>query len=63
MPSQHMSTPSPARIDALKAKHKSLSTKIEMEQRSPSISDYHIRDLKREKLKVKEEIEGIREAS
>ena len=63
MQSQHVTSPSGARIEALKAKHKSLSQKIEQEQSRPFISEYQIGELKREKLKIKEEIEGIREAS
>lgn len=62
MHSQHV-TASSARIEALRAKHKSLSKKIEHEQSRPFISEYQIGELKREKLKIKEEIEGIREAS
>lgn len=55
--------PSNARLEALKAKHKSLSKKIETHQSMPSISDQEIVGLKREKLKLKEEIEGIRYVS
>lgn len=61
--SQSIASTSSARIDALKAKHKSLSHKIESEQSRPFISEYHLSELKREKLKLKEEIEGIRKAS
>jgi hypothetical protein len=63
MPLQQGVAPSAARIDALKVKHKSLSQKIETEQSRPFISGYQIGELKREKLKLKEEIEGIRKAS
>ena len=62
MPLQQ-STASSSRIEALRAKHKSISRKIELEQLSPSINDYRIGELKRQKLKIKEELEGIREAS
>lgn len=57
-----VSAPS-ARVEALKAKHKSLSHKIEAELSRPFRSEHQIRELKREKLKLKEEIEGIRQAS
>lgn len=60
---QGMASASVARLEALKAKHKSLSKKIETEQSIPSISDHRLHVLKKEKLKIKEEIEGIREAS
>lgn len=63
MRSQQNAVPSQARVEALKVKHKSLSNRIEQEQSRPFISEYHIGELKREKLKVKEELEGIREAS
>ena len=63
MPSQHGIVSSSSRVEALKVKHKSLSRKIESEQRRPFISEYQISELKREKLKIKEEIEGIRVAS
>ncbi len=63
MHTQHAVTPSNARLEALKAKHKSLSKKIEHKQSMPSISDQELVDMKRQKLKLKEEIEGIRIAS
>lgn len=64
MQSQHgMVSSSSARVEALKAKHKFLSQKIETEQSRPFVSENQISQLKREKLKIKEEIEGIREAS
>lgn len=49
-----------ARVEALKSKHKHLSEKIELEQRRPFISENLLAELKREKLKLKEKIEGIR---
>lgn len=51
---------SSARVEALRAKHKNLSDKIETEQRRPFTSDQILTKLKREKLKLKEEIEGLR---
>ncbi|MCI5060293.1 MAG: YdcH family protein [Alphaproteobacteria bacterium] len=54
---------SSARLEALRARHKNLSEKIEIEQNRPFISEFHIGQLKREKLMVKEEMEGIRKAS
>jgi hypothetical protein len=56
------STPS-ARLEALKSKHQNLEKKIETKRLSPSVSDYEISKLKREKLLLKEQIEGIRQAS
>lgn len=63
MHTQHGNARTSARVESLKAKHKSLSQKIEEYQSRPSMSEYLIGELKREKLKLKEEIEGIRKAS
>ncbi len=51
------------RVAALKARHKELSIRIENEQSRASAQDWEILKLKREKLKIKEEIEGVRDAS
>ena len=48
-----------AHLTALQARHKALSVKIEQEQTRPGGSDYLLRLLKRQKLHVKEQIEGI----
>ena len=53
----------PSRVQALKAKHKNISKQIETEQSRPFIYDHVLAELKREKLKLKEQIEGIRDAS
>ena len=44
------------RIDALKAKHQALETEIEEEVHRPSPDDTHIASLKKQKLKIKDEI-------
>lgn len=44
-------------IDELRKKHQQLSTMIEEEQRSPGADDLAISQLKRKKLRLKEEIE------
>ena len=46
-----------ARVDELRKKHEQLSSLIEQEQRSPGSDDLAISKLKRQKLKLKEEIE------
>lgn len=43
-------------LEQLKAKHRALSDRIEIEQRSPASDDLQIRALKRQKLQIKEEI-------
>ncbi len=64
MPSQYgMVSTKSAHLEALKIKHQSLSKKIELGQSKFFMSDTQISELKREKLKLKEEIEGIRKAS
>jgi hypothetical protein len=52
-----------ARLEALRHKHKKLSHKIEVEQNHYILNDAEIKALKLEKLRVKEEIEGIQETS
>lgn len=63
MPSRGLVSAQPARVEALKARHAALAHKIEQEQNKLSTSDRYLRDLKRQKLVLKEEIEGIRDAS
>ncbi|MDG3042602.1 YdcH family protein [Roseicyclus marinus] len=43
-------------LQELKKKHASLSEKVEQAQRSPGIDDLAVRELKKEKLRLKEEI-------
>ena len=43
-------------LQELKRKHESLSAEVEDAQRSPGTDDIHITDLKKQKLRVKEEI-------
>ncbi len=46
-------------IDELRKKHHTLSEKIEHIQRSPGSSDLEISELKKQKLRLKEEIERL----
>lgn len=52
-----------ARINALKAKHAAISDKIEKEVQHHFHSESLISRLKKEKLLIKEQIEGLRDAS
>ena len=45
-----------AHLEELKKKHKTLSDEVEAAQRSPGTDDLHIASMKKEKLKLKEEI-------
>ncbi len=49
-----------ARIRELDARHQSLERLIEEEMTHPSADDLRVRELKRQRLKLKEEIEGLR---
>ncbi|PIV77962.1 MAG: DUF465 domain-containing protein [Rhodobacteraceae bacterium CG17_big_fil_post_rev_8_21_14_2_50_63_15] len=46
-------------IEELKRKHQSLSEKVEQAQRAPGSSTLEIAELKKQKLKIKEEIERL----
>ncbi len=49
-------------LQELRRKHQILSEEVEAAQRSPSIDDLQIRKLKKEKLRLKEEIERLSHA-
>ncbi len=46
-------------LTELKRKHQDLSDRVEEEQRAPGSSDLAIADLKKQKLRLKEEIERL----
>ncbi|MBT3361147.1 MAG: YdcH family protein [Rhodospirillales bacterium] len=46
-------------IDALKTKHQALEAEIEKENSRPSPDDILIASLKKQKLKIKDEIAGL----
>lgn len=48
-----------AHLQELKKKHAHLSQRVEEAHRSPGIDDLDIRDLKKEKLRLKEEIRRL----
>ncbi len=43
-------------LEELRKKHENLSVKVETEQRSPGSNDIDIAELKKQKLRLKEEI-------
>lgn len=45
-----------AHVEQLKKKHESLSLAVEAAQRAPGTDDLAIADLKKQKLRIKEEI-------
>ena len=46
-------------LQELRKKHETLSDKVDTAQRSPAIDDIHLKALKKQKLKIKEEIERL----
>ena len=50
------------RLEALRKKHHVLSDRIEEAYRSPSITDFQLRQLKKQKLSLKEKMQEIRES-
>lgn len=46
-------------IEELKKKHQSLSLQVEEAQRAPGSNDLEIAELKKQKLKIKEQIERL----
>lgn len=51
-----------ARLRELGARHQSLEKAIQDELRRPSADDLRIQELKRQKLKLKDELEALRAA-
>lgn len=51
--------PYSSRRESLEARHAALDNKIRMEQSRPGANDWFISALKRQRLHVKEQIEGI----
>lgn len=49
------------RLDALQRKHSMLSALIEREESLPSANDSYIRQLKRQKLMIKDILAGVRD--
>lgn len=48
-----------SRIRELKRKHQDLEQKVQEAQRAPGISHLDVSDLKKQKLRIKEEIERL----
>lgn len=46
-------------LDELRKKHETLSERVELVQRAPGTSDAEISELKKQKLRIKEEIERL----
>ncbi|MEO1138845.1 MAG: YdcH family protein [Pseudomonadota bacterium] len=46
-------------VEELKKKHQALSEQVEAAQRAPGMSDLEISDMKKQKLRLKEEIHRL----
>jgi len=60
MTAQGFASSQSSRIKALQERHAMLSSKVQEAQISPSTTDFYLNQLKKQKLLLKEEIEGIR---
>lgn len=49
-----------ARLRELDARHRDLDEEIELEARRPAADPLHLTEMKRQKLRIKEEIENLR---
>ena len=63
MQSAHLASAHLNRLDALRARHAALSDKIDSEQSRAAFSEWYVRDLKKQKLRLKEEIEDLKDVS
>ena len=63
MQSHAQSSVSMQRMEALKRRHAVLDRLVKEAQMHPSVTDAEIVDMKRQKLKLKEEMEDIKEDS
>ncbi len=50
-----------AHLEALKKKHRDMSEAIEAAQRSPATDGLHLADMKKQKMRLKEEIKRLSE--
>lgn len=46
-------------LEELRRKHATLKAEVEEAQRSPGTDSYHLKDLKKQKLRLKEEIQRL----
>ena len=46
-------------LQELRKKHETLSEQVELAQRSPASNDLHVTELKKQKLKLKEQIQRL----
>lgn len=63
MTDQVLSAAQKSRLEALKSKHMLIDERIEEEQSRPAVADFYLRQLKKQKLILKEQIESLRLAA
>ncbi len=61
MSAQTMSSAYLSRLEALKNKHAIIDTRIDDAQKPPGREDFYLKQLKKQRLLIKEEIETMRE--
>ena len=49
-------------LQELRRKHQTLAQRVEEAQRAPAVDDLHIAELKKEKLRLKDQIERLSQA-
>ncbi len=59
MASRYLSSTHQSRIESLRKQHEILSGKIDEARKCVSVSDFYLSQLKKQKLMLKEQIEGI----
>ena len=60
MAKQELVSSQHSRLRALRDRHAVLSSQVEQAHKSPSTTDFFLRQLKKQKLILKEEMEGLR---
>lgn len=60
MAKQELVSSQHSRLEALRDRHAALSVRVEQAQKRPATTDFFLRQLKKQKLILKEEMEGLR---
>ena len=56
---ENTSIPFYTRLESLKRKHSELKNNIRNQQNNPAVADYYLKQLKQQKLLVKDQIEDV----
>ena len=59
MAQRYLSDTQVSRINALRQKHRILSSQLDQARKNISVSDFYLTQLKKQKLFLKEQIEGL----